>query len=248
MNATEPSEFAVRVERHNAAMLAALPPTVAAALQQICRPQHWQDVGVAVLGFAAVLALGCGAVELLNTKRREATAKAELERRAKQIVAEVAESIVPVCCSTAFTLWWFHAVFTLRWGVGPPMTPLSLTGGAVDVLSWLLNFEVFGYWTHRLLHVEKIAGVRVPLYKWVHQQHHRYRQPTAFCAQAITGAEGVYFAFTSVLVSLVFPTSSLVQFGLGTFMLSWSIAAHDSDGRLDGVSAHTVQCPDPRTT
>lgn len=104
----------------------------------------------------------------------------------------------------------------------------------MDVTSWLLNFEIFGYWTHRLLHVERICGIRVPIYKWVHQPHHHYKRPTAFCAQAITGLEGVYFAATSVIVSLVFPTSSLVQYGLGSFMLIWSIAAHDSDGRLDG--------------
>ena len=166
-NATRPalSEFARRVEAHNAAVIAALPTDAAAALSLICRPQHWQDVGVAVLGFVGVLALGCGFFELINTKRCEARAEAKtakaalwLERRANQMIAEVAESIVPVCCSTAFTLWWFHAAYTLRWGVGPPMTPLSLTDGVVDVLSWLLNFEIFGYWTHRLLHVERSRG------------------------------------------------------------------------------------------
>jgi hypothetical protein len=64
----------------------------------------------------------------------------------------------------------------------------------------------------------------VPIYKWIHQPHHHYKRPTAFCAQAITGLEGVYFA----------ATSSLIQCGLGSFMLIWSILAHDSDGRLDG--------------
>jgi hypothetical protein len=67
--------------------------------------------------------------------------------------------------------------------VGPPVVPLSLGEGAADVASWLLNFEVFGYWTHRLLHVQTAAGVRVPIYSIIHHPHHYYKRPTAFCAQ-----------------------------------------------------------------
>ena len=232
-SASAPSEFARRVEGHNAAVLEALPPHVAEGVLQICRPAQPQDLATAVLGFAVVLAVGCSVCELCNSARRGQPAERR-PARLRQILGELAESVVPVCCSTAFTLWWFDRVFTLRWGVGPPIVPLSPWHALLDVASWLLNFEVFGYWTHRLLHVERICGVRVPIYKWVHQPHHHYTRPTAFCAQAITGLEGVYFAATSVLVSLVYPTSSLVQFGLGSFMLTWSIAAHDSDGRLDG--------------
>ena len=80
-----------------------------------------------------------------------------------------------------------------------------------------------------LLHVEQICGISVPIYQWIQHRDYHCKRPTAFCALAITGLEGVYFAATSVLVLLVFPTSSLVQYGLGSFMLVWS-TAHDSDG------------------
>ena len=76
--------------------------------------------------------------------------------------------------------------FPLRWGFPAPVAPMSFGAGVADVLLWLLNFEVFGYATHVLIHRRTFCGVRLPLYEWVHQPHHRYRQPTAFCAQAIS--------------------------------------------------------------
>ena len=220
---------------HNAMVLGRLPPDAAATLGQICAPESPADLAVACLGFAGVLCVGCGALELANSARAAGRpADPRFDSRRAQILRECAESVVPVLCSTAFTLWWFRTVFPLRWGFPAPVAPMSFGAGVADVLLWLLNFEVFGYATHVLIHRRTFCGVRLPLYEWVHQPHHRYRQPTAFCAQAITGLEGIYFAATSVLVSLVFPTSHAVQFGLGSFMLLWSIAAHDSEGWLDG--------------
>ena len=43
------------------------------------------------------------------------------------------------------------------------------------------------------------------------------RVPTAFAAQAITAAEGIYFAATSVFVSVFWPISMGTQFALGVF-------------------------------
>ena len=231
MATPSPSYTSTGIAEHNAEMLARLPPDAAAHIGAITHPQTAADLALACFGFAGVLALGCGAHELLNSRRLAGLTGVEASKRHAQVLQEVSESFVPVLCSTAFTLWWFRCVFPLRWGFPAPVAPLSLWAALVDSCLWLLNFEVAGYWTHRFLHLHKFCGLSV--YERVHQPHHRYRQPTAFAAQAITGLEGVWFAATSVLVSLVWPTSHLVQFGLGSFMLFWSIAAHDSDGRLD---------------
>ena len=89
--------FTQRVEAHNAAVLGQLPPGTAAGLLQVCRPEQWQDLAVAVAGFAGALALGCGLLELLNTRRRaQLPPRAAAERRGQILhLREIADSVGP---------------------------------------------------------------------------------------------------------------------------------------------------------
>jgi lathosterol oxidase len=212
-----------------------LPSAVEAVIQRTIQvffyPEAGWEVAATCATFFTILLAVCSLLEWLNPEGVGGLNKpqdARFSTRKEQIKHEIWDTWFAVVASTCSSLAWFRYIYTWRWAV--VKAPVVPSGGflafGIETFVFLLGFEINGYFVHRVMHWRGI-------YAAVHKLHHLYRKPTAFAAQAITWDEGIIFAISSQLVSLVYPISMLTQYTWGLFLLVWSIVAHDSEGYWD---------------
>jgi sterol desaturase/sphingolipid hydroxylase (fatty acid hydroxylase superfamily) len=226
-----------------------LPPAVEAVVQRVIMcyfyPDSLCEVAATCATFFSILIAMCSYLESLNPEGclggLNKPSDKRFSTRIEQIKHEISDTWFALVASTCSSLAWFRWVYTWRWAV--ERAPVVPSGGvlafALEAFIFLLGFEINGYLVHRVMHWRGI-------YAAVHKLHHLYRSPTAYAAQAITWDEGVIFAVSSQLVSLVYPISMLTQYTWGLFLLVWSIVAHDSEGYWD-KGMHKYHHLHPRT-
>ncbi|MEZ4828540.1 MAG: sterol desaturase family protein [Bacteroidia bacterium] len=86
------------------------------------------------------------------------------------------------------------------------------------VLAFLIH-DTWFYWTHRLLHWK-------PVYKRVHNWHHRFHNPNPFTAFAFHPVEAVVQIAIVPIVGLILPVYQGVLIFFATFVLFMSVYGH----------------------
>lgn len=186
----------------------------------VTRPGSLSDLALVITMFFVQMLLLCTVVEATNSAKKSA-------ERCAQIRSEIKDSGTAVIASTAFSLGWFKWIYPMRWGHDAPIFPPTPATLVLESAVWAISFEVTVYFVHRTLHLSWF-------FRHFHAEHHAYKEPTAYAAQAIHWFEAIMFAGAAVSGSCVCPVSVAVQYSWGIALLLWSIYAHDEDGKLDG--------------
>lgn len=90
---------------------------------------------------------------------------------------------------------------------------------AVSLFLLVFGFDTYFYWTHRLMH-------HVALYKWTHEKHHAFTDPSPLAAYSFTAWEALTYAVFGPLVLLVLPVNFWVLLLAGSWFTFASMLVH----------------------
>jgi sterol desaturase/sphingolipid hydroxylase (fatty acid hydroxylase superfamily) len=198
---------------------------------------------------------------LQHAERAGWWARHKIQPGAKEDPALVREAITHAVASHGISVplaaWFGYDYFSAR-GMSFALAPLDLgtLGSACCTLAvWHALFDTWFYWTHRLLHHERI-------YKYVHKQHHRFKTPVGVAAVFAHPVEDLVVSLPSTFIGplLYRPGSHFALFALyiglrfhetvdahSGYALPWSPwrwlgAMHGGAGRHDWHHSHQVGC------
>jgi lathosterol oxidase len=153
------------------------------------------------------------------------------EARMKEIKNELRLGVVAMVFNVVYATIWMWVIEPYTSFYGYFMTnQYTVTHFIISAAVYLLFFDSWFYWTHRLLHVKF-------LWRHVHYAHHQFLHPTAFAQDAVhpfeavlQGPMGHHFA------AMVYPIHPVAHALFGFLTSIYAIAAHD--GRAGDLNDH----------
>ncbi len=88
-----------------------------------------------------------------------------------------------------------------------------------SLVLFVFGFDTCCYWAHRLMH-------HPSLYKYLHEKHHVYTDPTPFAAYSFTTGEALAYAIFTPLILLVIPVNFWVLVVAGSWFTLASAGVH----------------------
>lgn len=157
----------------------------------------------------------------------------EKKKRREQIWREIQLGVGAMFGNTFTAVFWISYVEPQLWTYGFfGHRSFNIWWLIASVPVYMLCFDTWFYWTHRLLHESEY------LWKHVHTVHHGFKNPTAFCQDAVHPFEAVLQGPLGHYVSqLFFPFHPVAHALFGFATSVFAIAAHD--GRAWDLNNHT---------
>lgn len=178
--------------------------------------------------------LTAGILESTNSKgfiSESLTAEQRLQRK-RQIRKEIILGIGAMFGNTTYAVGWMYFIEPYLWTTNYFVTrQYTLLWFVFNVLIYGFIFDSWFYWTHRALHESQ--------YLWdkIHTTHHAFKNPSAFCQDAVHPLEGlVQGPVGHYLTALVMPVHPIALAFFGLFTSCYAIAAHD--GRIGDFNHH----------
>ncbi|CAF1554327.1 unnamed protein product [Rotaria magnacalcarata] len=178
--------------------------------------------------------LTAGILEYTNPRgfKSDSLTNEQRQQRNRQIRKEITLGIGAMFGNTTYAVAWMYFIEPYLWTTNYFVTnQYTLSWLAFNVLAYALIFDAWFYWTHRALHESKY------LWDHIHTTHHAFKNPTAFCQDAVHPLEGlVQGPVGHYLTVLVMPVHPIALAFFGLFTSCFAIAAHD--GRLGDLNHH----------
>ncbi|UJR31096.1 hypothetical protein I4U23_018604 [Adineta vaga] len=180
--------------------------------------------------------LTAGILESTNPRgfKSEKLTEEQRQQRRRQIRKEILLGIGAMFGNTTYAVSWMYFIEPYLWTTNYFVTHrYTLTWFISNVLVYGFIFDSWFYWTHRALHESQ--------YLWdkIHTTHHAFKNPSAFCQDAVHPLEGlVQGPVGHYLTALVMPVHPIAMAFFGLFTSCYAIAAHD--GRLGDFNHHSA--------
>jgi len=178
--------------------------------------------------------LTAGILEYTNPKgfKSELLTNEQRQQRKRQIRKELTLGIGAMFGNTTYAVAWMYFIEPYLWTTNYFVTHrYTLLWFIFNALIYGFIFDSWFYWTHRALHESQ--------YLWdkIHTTHHAFKNPSAFCQDAVHPLEGlVQGPVGHYLAALVMPVHPIALAFFGLFTSCYAIAAHD--GRLGDFNHH----------
>ena len=98
--------------------------------------------------------------------------------------------------------------------------PVSIGVGLVQAFGFIIVYDFYFYWTHRLLHESRLSKY--------HVQHHRSVISTPWACLNLHPVEGLIIFLPYLIFAIVFPESLTVILGIYTYLLFVSAWGHSN--------------------
>lgn len=157
-------------------------------------PVHWSFVVAYLMQLAIYVFFAAGTTLIFAISLRAFKNGAPLDvrpLRPNQIRFEVSHSLV-TCAICAI-----YAVIGLRLSYG--VWPASWLTAILQAAAFLVFYDFYFYWTHRLLHA--------PFFMRIHGVHHRSVRVTSWAVHSLHPVEAVINRLPALLFMLIWPTS-----------------------------------------
>ncbi|CAF1613511.1 unnamed protein product, partial [Adineta ricciae] len=178
--------------------------------------------------------LTAGILESTNPRgfKSESLNEKQLQQRKSQIRKEIILGIGAMFGNTTYAVSWMYFIEPYLWTTNYFVhRQYTLAWFVLNIFVYGFIFDSWFYWTHRALHESQ--------YLWdkIHTTHHAFKNPSAFCQDAVHPLEGlVQGPVGHYLTSLVMPVHPIALAFFGLFTSCYAIAAHD--GRLGDFNHH----------
>ena len=112
----------------------------------------------------------------------------------------------------------FVSLFARELFVG--VIPLSITDLLIEVLAFILFYETYSYWVHRLLHTRP--------FRKAHSVHHYSVRTSVWSAYSVHPLEAVLIGMSAPIFMLMFPVHLIVIFAFHIFGVVFTLILHSN--------------------
>lgn len=140
------------------------------------------------------------------------------ELKLRQTVREMRHGIV-ACCIFALGSLFSRMLFEGIW-------PQNLTSLLIQVASFVVFYETYSYFVHRLLHTKYFSKF--------HGVHHSSVRVTPWSAYSVHPVEAIFIGFSAPVFMLLFPLSLSVALTLHILGMMFTILLHSNYSHSSG--------------